>query len=165
MHFPLETRVEVLVLTQTEYLWLQQVFADHFVRRERYLECLTDALLAVAEPPSSSDHPERHMIQLTAPDYLFQKRGLARDQVLSQTIHESLTFRRVVTLSPSEFCHLLILVVEAFCHSQSKVYRLSQKMDAILERALSLQNPVALRLVDEPSEYTLPNKVSNADPR
>lgn len=139
--------MRTLILTAEEYTLLQQVFVEHFQRTEQYLERLTDAIVRLSTAMLDvAPHERRNYVQKNAPEYLFQKRGMAGDKALLEEIRQSLRVQRTIPIPAVDFYHVLILVVGALTRFAPALETLHTKMEEILAQPLAHDEKVVLVL-------------------
>jgi hypothetical protein len=139
--------MHTLILTAEDYNALQQVFADHFQRSETYMERLTDALLihstALAE---IAPQERRRFIQANAPEYLFQKRGMAWDKAFLDEIHHALDVQRTMPIKVNDFYHIANLVVASLSTLTPTINSLYSKICELITHPIDSQDKVVLVL-------------------
>lgn len=139
--------MHTLILTADEYDILQQVFDHHFHQREAYMERLVEALLVHSSSIAGiAPQEQRRFIQTNAPEYLFQKRGVALDRELLSEIRRSLSNQRTVALKAGDFYHIANLVVAALVVLAPDIAPLYTKIQELAEQPLGNDEKVVLVL-------------------
>lgn len=143
--------MRVIVLSAEEYRCLQQAFIIHFVQREIYMERLIDALIHFTDPYPTTEQEhqqQRAMLQRTAPDYLFQARGLARDRLFFETLQDEITRHTIITLSATAIFQIAILVVSVLGSTLGDFTPLHEKIAAFIVQPIPADESVMLTVQD-----------------
>jgi len=139
--------MHTLILTADDYVILQQVFATHFQKTERYLERLTDALIFYSDSVADiAPSQQRSHIQTTAPEYLFHKRGIAWDKAFLDGIRHTLKVQRTMPITTIDFYHLVNLVVAALPTLAPKITPLYCKIADLASQPIGNDEKIVLVL-------------------
>lgn len=139
--------MHTLILTADEYDLLQQVFDHHFHQREAYMERLVEALLVHSSAIAGiAPHDQRTFIQTNAPEYLFQKRGIALDRELLSEIRRSLSNQRTMAMKARDFYHIANLVVAALAVMAPAITSLYTKIQELADHPIGNDEKVVLVL-------------------
>lgn len=139
--------MHTLILTAEDYDILQQVFVHHFQQREAYMERLVEALLVHSSAIAGiASQDQRGFIQSNAPEYLFQKRGVALDRELLSDIRRSLSNQRTMAMKARDFFHIANLVVSMLPELSPAIVPLYTKIQEIADQPIGNDQKVVLVL-------------------
>ncbi len=139
--------MHTLMITADEYEMLQQVFARHFHQQEAYMERLIDAMLVHSSAVAAiAPDDRRRYVRETAPEYLFQKRGLAADREWLSEIRRSLSNQRTMALTGRDFHHIAALVVSTLAALLPDIAPLYAKIQELVDLPVANHETVVLVL-------------------